>query len=131
MGDKFMMTAPDLDHSTRLKILVVGLGQDEIEYLTSKIQLLPHTLTLYVYNESDKDIAWCLTAARQCDSVLINTRPSSIDLLKGFLLAMPNSAAYGQNKDAPYALKTHFDCAVWLTEVLLRSQKNLEPDPQA
>lgn len=124
MGDKFLMTTPDFDHSTRLKIMIVGFDPEEIGFLTSKIQLLPHSLTLYSYSDDDNDIPWCLHAARQSDAILVNTRPSSIDQIKGFLLAMGNSSSYGQT---PIAHKNYSDMAIWLTDVMLRIQK-VEPD---
>ena len=123
MGDKFLMTTPDFDHSTRLKIMIVGFEPEEVNFLASKIQLLPHSLTLYSYAEKDADLPWCLHAARQSDAILVNSKPSGIDQLKGFLLAMQTSSSYGYNL---VAHKSYDDMALWLTDVILRIQK-IEP----
>jgi hypothetical protein len=127
LGDKFLITTPDFDHSTRIKLMLIGFDQAEIEHVVSRVQVLPHTLTLYTYGDDDRDAEWCLLAAKTSTAVLINcTTPSSIDMLKGYLLAQPNSSAYGDTKG--YTLRTYFDVAVWLTDVLLEQQKNLQPN---
>lgn len=125
MDDKFLMTTPDFDHSTRLKIMVVGFDPEEVNFLASKIQLLPHSLTLYSYSDKDSDLPWCLHAAKQSNAILVNSKPSGIDQLKGFLLAMRTSSSYGYTI---VAHKNYEDMTLWLTDVVLRVQK-IEPMP--
>lgn len=127
MSDKYMLTPPDLDHSSRIKLMVVGLDRSQVDALISKIQLLPHTLTLYVYDEYIKDQTWCLIAAKQCDSMLIDVAPSSMDQLKGYLLSMPNSSALGT---CEFARKIYHDPVLWLTDAMMKYQTVPEEEQQ-
>ena len=128
MVDQYLLTAPDLDHSTRHKLMVVGLDRSQVDLLVSKIQLLPHALTFYVFSTTDTDQVWCLNAARQCDSILVDVNPGNHDLLKGYLLAFPNSSALGHNL---FARKIYHDPVLWLTDGMLRYQNVIQLPEQA
>jgi hypothetical protein len=73
-------------------------------------------MTLYTYNSYHKDIRWCLQAAAQSRSILINLGLSNhIELLKGYLLSLPQAYAYGG--DCEFARARMHDMSIWITKI--------------
>mgnify|MGYP006294797091 CR=1 FL=1 len=112
-------TAPDLDHSSIFKILLVDFEWSQIQTLAQNIENLPEPVNIMLFGENEKDWEWCMTAARSVDAILVNCdRKSSIELIKGFLLGFHNAEAFGRNDQAVFARSTQHDMAAWITKVL-------------
>jgi hypothetical protein len=115
--EKYMMTAPDLDHSTRFKLMAVDLDPEAIEHIKERLLQVSFGVTLFIQDSEPGDWAWAISAARTSDATLVNMRPGPNDLLKGFLLSLDHTTAYGQS--VPMARKTYYDLDLWLTDALM------------
>ena len=114
-----LITAPDLDHSNRFKVMLVDFSWEEITVVAELLDRSKITATLYTYCHNEDDSSWCITAAKTSDAVLVNCRfISNIEMLKGYLLSIPQAAAYGTNSQSLMSRVTYHDLAVWLTEVI-------------
>jgi hypothetical protein len=119
MIDAKVITAPDVEHSNMLKIMLVDFEWQDIEDFTDVLSRSPDPPAVYLYGQNDTDHVWCLSVARQSDAVLINTyQRGSIEMLKGYLLSLPQAAAYGKNNNAFMARQTYQDMSAWFTEVI-------------
>jgi hypothetical protein len=117
--DNKIITAPDLEHSNMMKVMLVDFDWREAELFASISRRSPVPLVIYVYNQTEDDHAWCLTAARQSDSVLVNcVNRTPLEMLKGYLLSLPQAVAYGKNDNSFMARITHHDISIWFTEVI-------------
>ena len=114
-----MMTTPDLDHSNRLKIMLVDFDWDQIEIFTAMLDRYPESATLYIYGHTESDHPWCMTAARQSDAVLVNCNLiSSLEMIKGYLLGLRNVSAYSANEQSFTAANTYHDVGLWFADVI-------------
>ena len=113
------MTTPDLDHSNRLKIMLVDFDWEQIEQFTSILDRYPESATLYVYGHTESDHRWCMNAAKQSDAVLVNCNIiTSLEMIKGYLLGSNNVSAYGANDQSFTAKTVYHDVGLWFTDVI-------------
>lgn len=114
-----VFTAPDLDHTTTLKIMLVDFEWSQIEQFALLIQNTPEPVNIMLYGENENDVNWCLNAAAAADAILINCEhKGKIELLKGYLLGYATSEAFGINDLALFAREVNHDMPAWYTKVL-------------
>ena len=124
--DSKIVTAPDFDYTNHTKLLFVDFNKEEVDIIIDILQKTEQALTVYLYNEDDKDYKWCLLAAQMSDAILVHTaNRTNHDLLKGYILGFENAAAYGFNEHAVFAKSMEVDLYAWVTKVLAR-KKNID-----
>jgi ribosome biogenesis protein Tsr3 len=116
--DVKLITSPDLDYSNNFKILLVDFNWQNIEQYSHIFTACEEDITVYIYSQKDADPKWCINAAEQAKVILINCESKSVnEILKGYLLAYKNAAAFGKNDQVIFAKETYYDIAVWFTKV--------------
>jgi hypothetical protein len=123
--EKYIMTAPDLDHSSRLKLMVVDLSPEAVEHVKERLLQLSFGMTLFVQDSQSGDPSWMLTAARLSYKVLVNAEHGPNDLLKGYLISFDKTSVYGQ--PLPMANRNYYDLDLWLTDSIISWQRNQPP----
>lgn len=124
--DSKIVTAPDFDYTNNFKFLFVDFNPEEIDSIVSILQRAEEPLTVYLYNEEDKDYKWCILAAQMADAILVNTaNRTNHELLKGYLLSFSNASAYGFNEHAVFAKSLEVDLFAWVTKILAQ-KKNID-----
>ena len=124
--DSKIVTAPDFDYTNNFKFLFVDFNQEEINSIVSILERAEESLTVYLYNEDDKDYKWCILAAQMSNAILVNTaNRTNHELLKGYLLSFDNASAYGFNEHAVFAKSVEVDLFAWATKILAR-KKNID-----
>lgn len=119
MLDSKLITAPDLDHSNQLKIMLIDFEWSEIEYVSGLAKSLDESITIYLYSHLETDHKWCMTAARTSNAILVNCAISNkLEFLKGFVLSLPQASAFSLHDQSFVARSTYHDIAVWLTQVI-------------
>jgi hypothetical protein len=123
--DHRIITAPDLDATNCFKIMLIDFDWATIAAFSEIVQRVPESVTVYIYGENDSDHAWAINAAHSADAILVNTdRKGKIELLKGHLLSMHRSEAFGSNDQSIFARNRVFDLAEWLTRQISRSDRD-------
>lgn len=115
VNDKKIITEPDLDYTRSFKILLVDFDWDEITSITQAIEKLPGSISLFLYGSNDKNPAWCIAQAKNCNSVLLNMiHRDNCETLKGFLLGEPNIYTYGKHDLEELFQRKVIDTMSWL-----------------
>ena len=115
VNDKLVITEPDLDYSRSFKIMLVDFDWEAITAISESIQKLPGSVTLFLYGSKDKNPAWCIAQAKQCNSVLLNmVHRGSCETLKGFLLGETNIYTYGNHELDNLFQRKVIDTMSWL-----------------
>lgn len=96
LEDKKVITEPDVDYSRSFKIMLVDFEWEEITAVSEAIKKLDGPVSLFLYGSNEKNPAWCIAQAKQCNSVLLNmVNRGSCEVLKGYLLGETNTYTYG------------------------------------
>ena len=115
VNDKKVITEPDLDYSRSFKILLVDFEWQEITAITEAVKNLYGPITIFLYGSKDKNPAWCIAQAKQCNSVLLNmVHRGNCETLKGFLLGESNVYTYGSYDLSNLFQRKVIDTMSWL-----------------
>ena len=115
LENKKVITAPDVDFTRCFKILIIDFDWDQITDITEAIKKIDGPATVFLYGSNDKDVQWCISQAKQCDSVLLNMiHRGNCETLKGFLLGEPNVYTYGSHDLEDLFQRKVLDTMSWL-----------------
>jgi hypothetical protein len=96
LEDKKIITAPDVDYSRSFKIMLIDFEWEEITAITEAIKKIDAPITVFLYGSNDKNPSWCISQAKNCNSVLLNMlHRGNCETLKGFLIGECNVYTYG------------------------------------
>jgi hypothetical protein len=115
VDNKKIITEPDVDYSRSFKILLVDFEWESITQISEAVKKINAPVTIFLYGSKDKNPEWCIAAAKNSHSVLINmVNRGSIETLKGFLLGETNVFTYGHYDLEKLFQRNVIDSLSWL-----------------
>jgi hypothetical protein len=115
VDNKKIITEPDVDYSRSFKILLIDFEWESITQISEAVKKINAPVTLFLYGSNDKNPEWCIAAAKNSTSVLINMiNRGSIETLKGFLLGESNVFTYGHYDLEKIFQRNVLDSLSWL-----------------
>lgn len=90
-----VITPPDFVRNNFKSVLLVDPTPEELEAVVVFCSGSKQDLNIYVYLEDMKDTTWLLNAASISSTVIVNTVPNSISMLKDRISTTEKSYYYG------------------------------------